>query len=322
MAVVLNLKLDGQQSLTITKLSSKLYDWITHACREDEEAFDGLIKLGQEVDDRLLHQDPTKESAWKTFLKTRKKTEHIKEPKKVPMTINWLRPLQGLQDKDFKEIIYMALYDHTGKRQRLYFHDVDKAHPRKNTLEYVSMRLRQRYVVRNALRWLEIEGRTTGYKKMDAFMQINVKRFGNHDTLVALGQLATKSFINHWASPLYVHVSALKKYVKEIPAALRAHHKDIVSGGRGFSSKVRMIGDTTYALSGWLWETHLQKPIKESVGVRDVHIMHRGGLFMGVLGALGEPALWVVDCRWGSSAAEEKAWDFQDYGRAMKTIGR
>ena len=42
-----------------------------------------------------------------------------------------------------------------------------------------------------------------------------------------------------------------------------------------------MIGDTTYALSGWLWETHLQNPIKESAGVHDVHIMHRGGLFMG-----------------------------------------
>ena len=83
-----------------------------------------------------------------------------------------------------------------------------------------------------------------------------------------------------------------------------------------------MIGDTTYALSGWLWEIHLQKPIKESVGVRDVHIMHRGGLFMGVPGALGEPALWVVDCRWGSSAAEEKAWDVLDYGRAITKIGK
>ena len=238
------------------------------------------------------------------------------------MTINWLRPLQGLQNKDFKEIIFMALYDHTGKRQRLYFHDVDKAHSRRNIVEYVSMRLRQRYAVRNALRWLEIEGRSIGYKKMDAFMQINVERFGDHDTLVALRQLATKSFINHWASPLYVHVSAWKKYVKEIPATLKAHHKDIVSGGRGFSRKVKMIGDTTYALSGWLWETHLQKSIKESPGVCNVHIMHRGGLFMGRPGALGEPALWIVDCRWGSSATEEKAWDFQDYGRALKTIGR
>ena len=51
MAIVLNLKLDGQKSLNITKVSSKLYDWITHACREDEEAFDGPIKLGQKVDD-------------------------------------------------------------------------------------------------------------------------------------------------------------------------------------------------------------------------------------------------------------------------------
>ena len=43
---------------------------------------------------------------------------------------------------------------------------------------------------------------------------------------------------------------------------------------------------------------------------------------MGVSRALGEPALWIVDCQWGSSAGEEKAWDFQDYGRAMKMIGR
>ena len=149
------------------------------------------------MDDRLLHQDSTKKCVWKTFLKTKKKTEKAKEPKEVPMTINWLRPLWGLQDKNFKEIILMALYDHIEKLQRMYFHDVDKAHSKRNTLEYVSMRLRKRYAVRNALRWLEIEGTTIGYKKMEAFMQISVERFGDHDILVALGQLATKSFINH-----------------------------------------------------------------------------------------------------------------------------
>ena len=50
------------------------------------------------------------------LLKNKKKMEKAKEQKKVPMTINWLRPLQGLQDKDFKEIIHMALYDHSKKR--------------------------------------------------------------------------------------------------------------------------------------------------------------------------------------------------------------
>ena len=92
---------------------------------------------------------------------------------------------------------------------------------------------------------------------MDAFMQINIEHFGDYDTLVALGQLGTKSFINHWASLLYVYISALKKYVKKIPTTLRAHHKDIVYEERGFSGKVKRIGETTYALSGWLWETHL-----------------------------------------------------------------
>ena len=84
--------------------------------------------------------------------------------------------------------------------------------------------------------------------------------------------------------------------MKEIPAALRAHHKDIVFGGSGFSGKVKMFGDTSYALSGYQWETHLQKPGEESGGIRNVHIMHRGGLFRSGLGALGELALWVVDC--------------------------
>ena len=204
----------------------------------------------------------------------------------------------------------------------MYFDDVDKLTPKRNTLEYVSMRLRQQYAMRNALRWLEIEGRTTGYKKMEAFMLISIDQFGDHDTLIALGQLGTKHFINHWASPLYVHVIALMKYAKEISVALRAPHKDIVSGGRGFSGKVKMIGDTTYALNGWLWETHLQKPQKESGGLRDVHIIHRDGLFMGGVGELRKPAFWVVDCRWESSAAEEKAWAFQDYGKAIKMIGR
>ena len=56
-----------------------------------------------------------------------------------------------------------------------------------------------------------------------------------------------------------------------------------------------MISDTTYALSGWLWETHLQKPIKESAKVHDVHIMHWDGQFMGGPRALRKSALWVVD---------------------------
>ena len=146
----------------------------------------------------------------------------------------------------------MALYDHSKKRQRLYFHDVDKPYPERNTVEYVSVRLRQRYAVRTALRWLQIEGSSALYTKMEDFVKIDVTRFGDHETLVALGQLGTRSFITHWSSQLYVHVSALKKYTHEIPAALRAHHRDIVKGGTGFFGKVKLVGEQTYSVSAWL----------------------------------------------------------------------
>ena len=52
---------------------------------------------------------------------------------------------------------------------------------------------------------------------MENFVKINVIRFGDHDTLVALGQLVTRNFLSHWNSPIYVCILALKfRKVKSI----------------------------------------------------------------------------------------------------------
>ena len=87
MAAVVNMKIDVQKNLNIRTLSSKLNDWITHACRGDDEAFVVLIHVGQEVDACILHQDPSKELAWKKFLEM-KNNDKAKEPRHVSMTIN------------------------------------------------------------------------------------------------------------------------------------------------------------------------------------------------------------------------------------------
>ena len=99
-----------------------------------------------------------------------------------------------------------------------------------------------------------MEGYIASYKKI---------RFGEHNTSVALGQLGTKNFISHWTSPLYVYISALKNYAKAIPGAIRAHHHDIVNGGRRFMEKVKLIENGTYSLKGWLWETKMKKQVNE-----------------------------------------------------------
>ena len=82
---------------------SKLNDWITHACREDDKVFEDLIHIGQEVDARILHQDPSKQVAWNKFMMKKKENDKAKEARHVPMTINWLRPFRRLQDEDFKK---------------------------------------------------------------------------------------------------------------------------------------------------------------------------------------------------------------------------
>ena len=73
--------------------------------------------------------------------------------------------------------------DEGGQGQRLYFNDVDKPFPRSKTLEFVSLRLRQRYAIKNILRWLQMEGNIASYKNISYFLQIYVSRFGEHDTL-------------------------------------------------------------------------------------------------------------------------------------------
>ena len=56
--------------------------------------------------------------------------------------------------------------------------------------------------------------------------------------------------------------------------------------------------------------------------VREVHILHRGGLFTGGYGQLGEPALWVLDCRWGGKGGVDKRWAYKDYATTMHVMGR
>ena len=50
--------------------------------------------------------------------------------------------------------------------------------------------------------------------------------------------------------------------------------------------------------------------------------MHRDGLFIGRIGELREPALWIFYCRWGDKIGNEKAWTYEEYERAMEVMGR
>ena len=86
MATVLNQKLEGEKNLTITKISTKLYDWISHAGIDDDVAFDCVIQIGKEVDNRILLLDSARTKAWRKYVRAKKDNLDVKEPKIAPMT--------------------------------------------------------------------------------------------------------------------------------------------------------------------------------------------------------------------------------------------
>ena len=50
--------------------------------------------------------------------------------------------------------------------------------------------------------------------------------------------------------------------------------------------------------------------------------MQCSGLFTGGIGEVGEPALWILDCRWGGQKGDIKAWTYEEYETTMEVMGR
>ena len=133
----------------------------------------------------------------------------------------------------------------------------------------------------------------------------------------SIGAIGHQKFISHWSSSLYVYVSTLKKYTKDILGAIRAHHCDIVNGGRRILENIKGIENNTYSLKGWLWRSNVKKHVKWSEKQRAIYIMHRRNLFTCGDGQLGKQTLWVVDCRWGSTTRMDKTWSKKIYKNAI-----
>ena len=157
-ANILDIDLPAGEEIKIRKLKDKLADWTAHVCREDDDAFNNILNIGKDFDEGFLHVDVEKEKQWKKYEQEKRTNLDAVPPRRGEMTINWLRPLRGLRDEDYKELARLAVYDHVSDQQRVYFADVEKPNPRPGTLEFISYFVRSRQVVRNAFRRLEVEG--------------------------------------------------------------------------------------------------------------------------------------------------------------------
>ena len=181
-ASILDIDLPAGKEIKIRKLMDKLANWIAHVCREDDDAFNNILNIGKDFDEGFLYVDVEKERQWKKYEEEKRRNPDAVPPKRAEMTMNWLRPLQGLRHEDYKELSRLVVYDHVSNRQRVYFADVNKPNPRPSTLEFISYFVRSRQAMRNAFCWLEVKGNIQS-TTMEEFLKKDVSCFGNHQIL-------------------------------------------------------------------------------------------------------------------------------------------
>ena len=111
-ASILDIDLLAREEIKIRKLTDILADWTAHVYREDDDAFNNILNIGKDFDEGFLHVDVEKERQWKKYEKEKYRNPDAVPLKRGKMTMNWLRPLRGLCDEDYKELARLVVYDH------------------------------------------------------------------------------------------------------------------------------------------------------------------------------------------------------------------
>ena len=106
---------------------------------DDDETFNCVIRIKNEVNNRILNSDPARATAWRKYVQSKQDNFDVKKPNIIRMTINWFKPLRNLLDGDYKQFVQITLYDEEEQSQTLYFNDVDKPFINSKTLEFVSL---------------------------------------------------------------------------------------------------------------------------------------------------------------------------------------
>ena len=148
---------------------------------------------------------------------------------------------------------------------------------------------------------------------------INVDRFAGsrQKQLQVFGGVVDKKMQTAWAAPPENLMAMLERVEHLITPMVRSHFDDIVAGGRGYQSYHRIVANIAGA--NWAWQVDVPCSTGGS-GEGRLPICYRGGVFQGDGVEIGEPYLWIFDCRRGTTGGEDVCWMEVEYGNVMEQV--
>ena len=120
-----------------------------------------------------------------------------------------------------------------------------------------------------------------------------------------------------WAAPTVKLVTILERVYHLITPMIIAHFDDIVAGGRGYRGYRRNVANIAEA--SWDWQMDVPCKIGGSGNGR-LPICCRRGIFQGDDMEIGQPCLWVFDCKRSIIGGEDVCWTEIEYGNVMQQV--
>jgi hypothetical protein len=235
----------------------------------------------------------------------------------------WLRPLLRVPKKQYlklaKKMAARPIEQGTRSCQKYFFNLATSLTLKKKTLAWVVDRIQRREAVRNAFWWLTVCSEGQESQSMTEFFAINVDRFAGpgQKQLQVFGASVDKKMQIAWAAPSVKSVTMLERVQHLITPMVRYHFNDIVAGGRGYQGYRRTVANIAEA--SWHWQVDVPCPTGGNDEGR-LPIRCRGGVFQGDAVEIGQPCLWVFDCRRGTTGGEDVCWTEVKYDNVMQYV--
>ena len=179
-------------------------------------------------------------------------------------------------------------------------------------MAYKAERVRKHYAVRNALQWLEVRANPTAISWV-AFKSLFIgEPLVDTNTIKFFVDRVGTEFVKRWATPLLRSVPKMAQVEHLIHACILAHHAAKARGESGYvAGKWVLDGAPT-----WRWEVDVNKV--DNTGVPQAcHFQGFGDIWEDSSMQIGQPALWLFDCRCSGSSGPRSTWDIADYAKAI-----
>ena len=180
----------------------------------------------------------------------------MKKPSRPHFSISWLRPLIPLETADYRALCtQVSKPDGDRAQQRIWFGGSKTIESTIQTVAYKTERVRKRYAVRNALRWLEVRANPTMIL-WDAFRCLHIgEPLVDANTIKFFVNQVGTELLKRWATPFARSVPKMAHVEYLIPACILAHHAAKVRGeARYVAGKWVSEGAPT-----WRWEVDVNK---------------------------------------------------------------